>query len=423
MVLLNRRNVKPCSLMVKLLKRNNIIFTIAVLKIMKYLTLAFLIYIAVPVYSQEAESNQQKAIAVLFKSAAKLNSLTSLRYDLKREANYASENYLNITEWSCYFNFDKANSITGFKYQIDHPKSTDIFNGTEMFALSKSDKTIQIVEVPQKSEFESLSYLYNSIVTLRNILPLLIEDNKSTKIVTDTIINNHTYEVVTINLGKRRIQNLGEGFDKMQTKSNFIYKILIDKIDYFPVEIIQRNDLNTDFIKTSFSKIDIHPNLPAENTWYYSTYLDVYKRAHQIEMPRLIPVGSIAPDWTLPLYNSNENVSLTQFNGKVVLLEFWFKNCGPCIASVPHLNAMERKYKGKNFEIVAINTWDSKQDIEWFYKKHQLSYKVVMNGKDLATKYGINAFPTVILLNKEGKVLYAGGFDPSEIERLVEKAL
>jgi thioredoxin-related protein len=64
-----------------------------------------------------------------------------------------------------------------------------------------------------------------------------------------------------------------------------------------------------------------------------------------------------------------------------------------------------------------------KKDVVWFCNKHQVSYNVLINGKDLAEKYGISAFPTLVLIDKEGKVLYSGGFNQSEIEKLIEKAL
>ena len=181
--------------------------------------------------------------------------------------------------------------------------------------------------------------------------------------------------------------------------------------------------MNDDFIKTSFTNINITPDQRTENSWYYSTYTDEYKLAKQKEISQLISVGSIAPDWTLSFYNKNENVSLSRFKGKVILLDFWFKNCSPCIESVPHLNAINTKFKNKKLEVLGINTWDLKKDIAWFCNKHKVAYNILMNGKDLAERYGIDAFPTMILIDKEGKVLYSGGFDQSRIEKLIEKAL
>jgi thiol-disulfide isomerase/thioredoxin len=147
----------------------------------------------------------------------------------------------------------------------------------------------------------------------------------------------------------------------MQTKSNFIYKITIDKANNLPTEILQKNDFNDDFIKTNFKNINTAPNQPTENSWYYSTYVNEYKPSEKKEIPQLIPVGSLALDWTLPFYNKNENISLSNLKGKVILLDFWFKNCGPCIESVPHLNAINKKFSDKKFEVLGVNTWDSKR--------------------------------------------------------------
>lgn len=390
---------------------------------MKYLILIICINIILPTYSQSIISNQQEAISVLQKTSNKLNSLTNLSYALARELNYASENYHNNSEWLCYFNFDTNAAPIGFKYQINSSTSNEFFNGTEKFELNKDSKAIQVNNSPQKKDFNSLSYLYNSIITLRNIIPLLISDKNSIKTVKDTAINNHLFEVVTINIGKRRIQNLGEDLDVMQTKSNFIYKITIDKSNSLPTEILQKNDLNDDFIKTTFKNINTNPNQPTENSWFYSTYIHEYIPSEKTEIPQIIPVGSLAPDWTLPLYNKNENISLSNLKGKVILLDFWFKNCGPCIESIPHLNAINKKFSDKEFEVLGINTWDSKKDVTWFCNKHQVKYNVLINGKDLAEQYGISAFPTLVLIDKAGKVLYSGGFNQSEIEKLIEKVL
>lgn len=374
-------------------------------------------------HAQNDIAQKRIANAILQKTSGKLNSLTTFSYKIKRELNYASENYHNISEWSCYFNFNLGNPAVGFHYQVNEPGSSSFFNGTEKFELQKSNKTIEINNNPQKKDFATLSYLYNSIITCRNVLPLLIADQHSVKTVSDTSINSNPLVVVTINIGKRRIQNLGEGFDSMQTKSNFIYKISIDKSTNIPVEVLQQNDLNNDFIKTSFTDVNLSPNEPAENSWYYSSYMPEYELNKQKQLPALLSVGALAPDFTLSLYNKNETLSLSSLRGKVILLDFWFKNCSPCIESVPHLNAIKTKYSNSKFEVLGINTWDTKKDIAWFCNKHQVAYTILMQGKDLAERYGIDAFPTMVLISKEGKVLYVGGLEQSKIEALIEKAL
>lgn len=372
---------------------------------------------------KSSDSKDMKADSILQKMSDKLNSLKNISYDYQLELNYSSENYHDKLEGHVFLDFQKSDTIIGLKYQIDNELAKDVFNGTEKFELNKKDKTFELNIHPKKSSFHRMTFFYNSIITFKNALPEIISNKTIPKTLSDTIINNTPFYVVRFSLFKKSIGRLG-GFDSITGNRNIIYQVIVDKKRDLPFQVIETNDVNNDFKKTTFTNINTNPQQPSELFWYYSTYTDEYKPAKPKEISRLIPVGSIALDWTLPLYNKNENISLFGLRGKAVLLDFWFKNCGPCIESVPHLNAINEKFKNKKFELLSINTWDSQKDIAWFCDKHKVTYKVLMNGKELAEKYGAFGFPTVILLDKEGKVLYsATGFDYSKVEKLIEKAL
>lgn len=363
------------------------------------------------------------ANSLLKKMSDKLNSYKNMGYNLKRELNYSSENYHNETNWNVYYDFESNDTILGAKYLIDDDILKQVFNGTEKFEMDKKSKTIHVNEAPKRESFSSTSAFYNSIFTLKNIMPQIIADETITKTLGDTMVNNTACYLVSLNLGKRRIRNLGTGFDAMTTKTNFIYKIIIDKGSTLPVEVLQVNDLNNDFIRTSFTNINALNPAPSELSWYYSTYTE-YKPAEASPLSRLIPVSSYAPRWTLPLYNKDEKVELNSLKGRVVLLDFWIKNCGPCIKSIPFLNALTKKYNNKKFEIVGINSYDAQKDISWFCDKHKPNYRIVMQGKTVAEKYGVPGFPTVVLIDKGGKVLYASsGVDEEKIEKMIQSAL
>jgi thiol-disulfide isomerase/thioredoxin len=364
------------------------------------------------------------ADSVLQKMADKLKSLKTVSYDLKRELNYPSEHYHNEMAWTSYFDFQSADTMIGFKYQIEDETAKQVFNGTEKFELDKKEKTIQLNIKPDQKSFSGNSCFYNSIITLKNALPLIIADKSITKTVSDTTIKDKTCYLVNLFFGKRRIRNLGNGFDAMTTKSNLIYRIIMDKKTDLPVEVVQANDADQDFIRTSFTNIDTNSPLPSELSWYYSTYVNEYKPTGQKDLPQLITPDSYAPEWTLPLYNKNENIALHNLKGEVILLDFWIKNCGPCIASVPHLNALQEKFGNRKFEIIGINSYDPKEDVGWFCNKHKPDYRILMRGKEIAEKYGVTGYPTIVLLDKTGKVLYAGGIlEKPAMEHMIEKAL
>lgn len=368
------------------------------------------------------------ANVILQKSAGALGNLKKLQYTNKRELNYASNNYRYNSVWTCYYNFETTDTTAGFIYQVEDSTSTFIFNGSEYFNLNKPDKEIEIIEHPQRYDVTDLSFTYNSIITLRNILPLIIEDKVIQKSVADTLLNGKMYYLVVLNMGKRRIQNFGKGFDLMKTGYNFIYKIIIDKNNYLPYSVIQMNDSDKDFIRTTFEDIDTAPaNLP-ETSWYYSTYITEYKRKTGKEPLQLIKKGSQAPEWELVKNNAlNEKVALSRLKGKVVLIDFWIKNCGPCIQSVPQLNELYEKFKNNNFEIVSINAYDSKNEVGWFSNKYHIKYSVLLEGKSVAEKYGVAGFPTFIIADKKGNVVYtAEGYNiavKAEIEKIIKEVL
>lgn len=167
----------------------------------------------------------------------------------------------------------------------------------------------------------------------------------------------------------------------LKSDRNFIYKIIIDKKSYLPHEITQANTVNNDFIKTRFTDIKTNVTLPPESSWFYSTYTNKYDKESQTSIVQLLKSGSLAPGWRLENYNSNKTISLNELRGKVVLLDFWIKNCGPCIQSVPHLNYLKAKFKNEKFTLISINSYDSKEDVIWFCNKFKVKYPVLLNGK------------------------------------------
>ena len=379
------------------------------------------------IYAQSSSSSPS-ADSILSKVNLALHSLTGIKYNNTRELNYASENYHNVSAWACYYDFQSRDTLTGFTYQIEDSASKQVFNGTEAFYLNKRSRAIQIDDHPAKHAFRSLSFLYNSVITLRNVLPLFIADKTAVKEVADTTISGIACILVTVNIGKRRVQNMGHGFDAMTTKCNFVYKIAIQKDNYLPFEVLQSNDLNTDYIKTSFTQVDVNPQAPVELSWYYSTYTNDYKQtAGTSVVQHLVPAGSSAPQWKLQVSNNDNTISLDDLKGKVVLLDFWIKNCGPCIQSVSYLNEMQNKLKDRNFKIVSINSYDSKSDVSWFCNKHSTNYSVLINGKAVAEKYGVSMFPTFFVVDKTGRIIYSGsGYDASvqsQVGKVIQKAM
>lgn len=116
-------------------------------------------------------------------------------------------------------------------------------------------------------------------------------------------------------------------------------------------------------------------------------------------------VGEIAPDFSLKSLENN-NINLKDYEGQLVLLNFWFVGCKPCIMEMPELNEIVADYSAKGITFLAIGL-DSPERINKFLETHDFDYTLLPNGRRVAQSYGITSYPTHLLLDKNGKVLFS----------------
>lgn len=129
-----------------------------------------------------------------------------------------------------------------------------------------------------------------------------------------------------------------------------------------------------------------------------------------------------------------KSIKLSDFKGKLVLLDFWGSWCKPCRETHPHLKELYQRYKDKGLEILAVaeekgsSLAENEKSWRAAIKKDDINWVHVMNagGKDLdiVKAYGITGFPTKILLDKEGKILLrtTSGFN-EEIDEMILQLL
>jgi thiol-disulfide isomerase/thioredoxin len=136
-----------------------------------------------------------------------------------------------------------------------------------------------------------------------------------------------------------------------------------------------------------------------------------------------------APDFTLPRLNTADGseISLADFRGKVVYVDFWASWCPPCLVSIPLLNELRDKYvaAGKPFEVLAVNVDSDPQSGIEFLLDEPVNYVVVSDpeGKTPAL-YGVPGMPTSYLVDAEGRVrLVHEGFKRSDIDKIEAKVV
>ncbi len=124
--------------------------------------------------------------------------------------------------------------------------------------------------------------------------------------------------------------------------------------------------------------------------------------------------GSMAPGFTLKDLQGKD-VSLSDFKGKWVVLDFWGSWCGWCIKGFPKLKEAYKEYAGK-LEVIGIDCNETEEEWREGVKKHELPWVNVYNPREtnLLDEYLISGFPTKVIVNPEGKIAnITVGEDPS----------
>jgi peroxiredoxin len=141
------------------------------------------------------------------------------------------------------------------------------------------------------------------------------------------------------------------------------------------------------------------------------------------DTPSGMKVGEAAKDFTLPDV-SGKNVSLSSFKGKFVLVDFWASWCGPCRQENPNVVSVYNQFKNKNFTVLGVSLDKSKDKWLQAIKDDGLTWTHVSDLKQwdaaVVSLYGINAIPTNMLLDPQGKIIAIGLRGPALEAKLKE---
>lgn len=138
-------------------------------------------------------------------------------------------------------------------------------------------------------------------------------------------------------------------------------------------------------------------------------------------------VGDFAPDFVLKDISGND-VALSMFKGKVVLLEFWATWCPPCRASIPGLIAMQEKYGSRGLVVLGVSLDEGQNlaaKLTEFSREVKTNYAILLGTEHVAKAYNVRSIPVTFFIDKEGRIeQYFMGYTErftENISELIEK--
>ena len=168
-----------------------------------------------------------------------------------------------------------------------------------------------------------------------------------------------------------------------------------DKVPFMPLKVIFA------LVLTSFA-------LGAEPGWTQS-------KINFKAIPILQPMKEAAPTPDFSLTDpEGKKISIKDFRGKTVFLNFWATWCEPCREEMPAMEKLYQEHKNNNFVVLAVNVKDRKQEALAFVKELKLTYPIVFDpNAEVASLYGAWGLPTTYLIGPKGEGL-ARGWGPAE---------
>lgn len=102
---------------------------------------------------------------------------------------------------------------------------------------------------------------------------------------------------------------------------------------------------------------------------------------------------------------SGQPISLANYRGYVLVMDFFATWCVPCREAIPHLNDLNRKYGKQGLQVLGVSVDEGNdREVKDFIAARRISYPVAIAGEDLQADYGLRSIPTVYVINKRGMV-------------------
>ena len=336
--------------------------------------------------------------------------------------------------WPTVVDFERVKGDTIFPCKIRFTSSKGNwckwYNGKEFISVTGKDSTYIVTSNKKYAEHNQ-----NYLSGIDFFTPLIDPDKFFSKKIFPDSETDYTY------LGRENVNGKDcykikiRLKDEAHVKGDFsnINQILVMYINvenYLPirydrdVDVVDDKDTMHQYMGYNVTKLDVEKGFKGD---YFSvkSLPKYYKKKEYVpwKAPELLKNGTEAPAWKLTSMD-DKSYELKDFKGKLVMIDFFYKGCGPCMQALPSLEKLYEKYKDKGFAMIGIDTYDTKESgIEEFLKKRGVTYPVMLGGNDVAKIYNVYAAPTMYFIDKDGKIISTQVGYGEKVDDIIEKVI
>ena len=352
-----------------------------------------------PAYAQDAS-------AIMKRYSEAIAKIELLSYNVNRVDTFTNGSVWN-NKGFCHFRRLPQNKLLGFAFsgkRSDLP-SQSWYDGQYYFNIDHDKKSYGVTYNPSRG---ILGHPGGQMVAQE----FLIAD---TGITSMSVVETPDHYILRLNFPDNKEHDITNN-----------YKLLhLDKKTYLPQSIIAcLNALDKKQVCTKyFSDVVINSPATMENMRDKESLASYELKVPQDKNELEVLIGKPAPDFALESF-TGQKVNLQNMRGKLVLLDFWEVWCGPCVQSMPKIQAMHEKYAGKGLVILGVTIdRENYSSNKLFVQKKQFTFPNLLGNEQTRSGYKVNAIPEYILIDKEGKVILAQAGFTDDIEKIIKEKL
>lgn len=215
------------------------------------------------------------------------------------------------------------------------------------------------------------------------------------------------------------VNNFKSVMDSEHIKDNFTLGDMLEMVGRHRealqvYEGLEKQDLNNRYIFQRLAKV--HEKL--DN-------IEIAKAYHIKFDPVLALIGKSVPDFSATDFDGKP-ISLRDYRGKVVLLDFWAVWCSPCIDEIPNIKKVYDTYKNAGFDVIGISLDHHKYEARDYIKANNIPWRQIVSGKGwdspISRQYNIRSIPAPLLIDQKGRLI-SHNARGADLERLVAEAV
>ena len=380
---------------------------------------------------------QESVETVIRRSREKCQSIQQGHYVMERKMKFMSDKDTEMVHFTCDFRKLPDDTIYGKAFNMTFEpmdeeekwKGHILYTGREQVWIYD---TVAVIQSCDKWADKIIAGRHNRVfytaLTNKSCYPIPDEEHLAD--------SSYSYSLWDAELDGRpchlaRYRKTDYEPDTVYGINTLLYEvnIWIDKRDYLPIQytVFFLNEENRD-TTTQFEVcrlLEFSPKVDKRKLTLKVIPSNLTQRDYvPYTPPEPLAEGTMAPDWSLPTL-TGDTVRLADLRGKVVLLDFFYKSCAPCCAALPFLQSIHEKYKDKGVVLLGIDPIDDpvKDEMATFLSKRGITYTVLFSDNKLSETYRVYAFPTLFILDRDGKIAQVHrGYHPT-LEEAIEEQL